>query len=149
RLAAPVRASLVSREMVRAGGTIFDRVRVAGLAGSTASVEVELFGPFPSRSAITCTGSPYWRSRMDATAAELRTPPVQVAKGGFYTYPPGLVGPASVAGPPTPCGVVSETTLSTPHISTGRGDSTADSRSMARGGRIPLWLRIPKLGIKQ
>jgi hypothetical protein len=148
RLARPVVTSLVSRQIVRAGGTIFDRVRVAGLAGSTASVEVELFGPFPSRSAITCTGSPYWRSRMDATAAELRTSPVQVARAGFYTYRQRLVGPASVAGPPTPCGVVSETTLSTPHISTGRGDSTADARSMARGGRIPVWLRAPRLGIK-
>ena len=70
RLAHPVATSLVSSRIVRAGGTIFDRVRVAGLAGSTASIEVELFGPFPSRSAMTCTGSPYWRRRMNATAAE-------------------------------------------------------------------------------
>jgi hypothetical protein len=148
RLAHPVVTSLVSSQIVRAGGTIFDRVRVVGLAGITASIEVELFGPFPSRSAITCTGSPYWRRRMSAAAAEFRTPPVQVTRAGFYTYRQRLVGPASLAGTETPCGVVSETTLSTPHISTGRGDSTADARSMARGGRIPVWLRAPELGIK-
>jgi hypothetical protein len=148
RLAHPVVTSLVSTQIVRAGGTIFDRVRVAGLAGSTASIEVELFGPFRSRAAITCTGSPYWRRRMSATAAEIRTPPVHVTRAGFYTYRQRLVGPASAAGAQTPCGVVSETTLSTPHISTGRGDSTADARSMPRGGQIPVWLRISKLGIK-
>jgi Sortase domain len=148
RLARPVVTSLVSHQIVRAGGTIFDRVRVAGLAGRTASVEVELFGPFPSRSAITCTGSPYWQRRMDVTAAEFSTPPVQVAKAGFYTYRQRLVGPASLAGAPTPCGVVSETTLSTPHISTGRGDATANARSPARGGRVPVLLRAPRLGVK-
>jgi hypothetical protein len=148
RLASPVLTSLASNQIVRAGDTIFDRVRVAGLAGTTASIEVELFGPFASRSAITCTGSPFWQRRMNVTAAEFTTPPVQVAKAGFYTYRQRLVRPASAAGPPTPCGVVSETTLSTPHISTGRGDSTANARTMARGGRIPIWLRAPRLGIK-
>jgi hypothetical protein len=148
RLAHPVVTSLVSSQIVRAGGTIFDRIRVPGLAGSTASIEVELFGPFPSRGAIGCAGSPYWRRRMSATVAEIRTPPVHVTRAGFYTYRQRLVGPASVAGAQTPCGVVSETTLSTPQITTGRGDSTADARSMARGGQIPVWLRITKLGIK-
>ena len=148
RLAHPTVTSLVSRQIVRAGGTIFDRVRVGGLAGSTASIEVELFGPFRSRAAITCTGSPYWRGRMSATAAEISTPPVHVTRAGFYTYRQRLVGPASVAGAQTPCGVGSETTLSTPHISTGRGDSTADARSMARGGEVPVWLGISQLGIK-
>jgi sortase family protein len=148
RLAHPAVTSLVSRQIVRAGGTIFDRIRVAGLAGSRASIEVELFGPFPSREAITCTGSPYWQRRMSATAAEIRTPPVQVTRAGFYTYRQRLVGPASVAGAQTPCGVVSETTLSTPQISTGRGDSTADAHALVRGGQIPVWLRIRELGIK-
>jgi hypothetical protein len=148
RLARPAVTSLVSKQIVRAGGTIFDRVRVAGLAGSAASIEVELFGPFPSRATIACAGSPYWRRRMRATAAELRTPPVRVTRAGFYTYRQRLVGPASLAGAQTPCGVVSETTLSTPQISTGRGDSTADARSIARGGQIPVSLRISELGIK-
>jgi hypothetical protein len=148
RLARPAVTSLVSSQIVRAGGTIFDRMRIAGLAGSTASIEVDLFGPFRSRAAITCTGSPYWRLRMRTTAAEIRTPPVHVTRAGFYTYRQRLVGPASVAGAQTPCGVVSETTLSTPQISTGRGDSTADAPSLARGGRVPVRLRIPRLGIK-
>jgi hypothetical protein len=148
RLAHPVVSSLVSSQIVRAGGTIFDRVRVVGLAGSRASIEVGLFGPFRSRGAITCTGSPYWRRRMNATAAEIRTPPVHVTRAGFYTYRQRLVGPAAIAGAQTPCGVVSETTLSTPQITTGRGDSTADARSMPRGGQIPVLLRISELGIK-
>src|SRR6266536_1990919 len=104
RLARPAVTSLVSSQVVRAGGTIFDRVRVAGLAGGTASIEVELFGPFRSRAAIACTGSPYWRRRMRATAAGMRTPPVHVTRAGFYTYRQRLVGPASLAGAQTPCG---------------------------------------------
>jgi len=147
RLARPFATSLVSSQIVRAGGTIFDRIRVAGLAGRNASIEVELFGPFSSRSAITCTGTPYWRRRMTVTAAEFRTLPVQVVKAGFYTYRQRLVGPAPVAGSVTPCGVASETVLSTPTISTGRGDATADARSTARGGRVPVRLRVPRLGI--
>jgi hypothetical protein len=140
--------SLVSSQIVRTGGTIFDRVRVAGLEGSTASIEVELFGPFPSRKAISCKGSAYWRHRMTTTASEIRTPPAQVTKAGFYVYRQRLLGPEAVAGVRTPCGAVSETTLTTPEISTGRGDSTADARSTPRGGQIPVWLRISALGIK-
>jgi hypothetical protein len=148
RLARPAVTSRVSRQIVRPGGTIFDRVRVAGLAGSRASIEVELFGPFRSRAAIACKGSPYWRGRMRATTAEIRTPSVQVIRAGFYTYRQRVVGRASLSGAQTPCGVASETTLSTPQISTGRGDSTADVRPVARGGRIPVSLRIPELGIR-
>jgi hypothetical protein len=148
RLARPTVASLVSSQIVRPGSTIFDRVRVAGLGGSTASVEVELFGPFRSRAEIACTGPSYWRRRMLATAAEFRTPPVQLTRAGFYTYRQRLIAPASATGIETPCGVVSETALSTPRISTGKGDSTADARSLARGGLIPVWLRVPALGIK-
>jgi hypothetical protein len=71
-----------------------------------------------------------------------------VIRAGFYTYRQRLVSPASLSGAKTPCGVPSETTLSTPEISTGRGDSTASARAMARGGRDPVSLRIPKLGIR-
>jgi hypothetical protein len=85
---------------------------------------------------------------MTTTVAEIRTPPAHVTRAGFYTYRQRLVGPASVAGVQTPCGVVSETTLSTPQIATGRGDSTADARSTPRGGQIPVLLRISALGIK-
>jgi Sortase domain len=148
RLAHPTVTSLVSSQIVRRGGTIFDRVRVTGLAGSRASLEVELFGPFPSRAAIRCAGSPYWRRRLTVTADGLRTPPVRIRRAGFYTYRQLVVSPAAIAGRPTRCGVVSETALSTPTISTGSGDSTADARSAARGGRVPVRLGIPSLGIK-
>jgi hypothetical protein len=147
RIARPTLASRVSQQIVKPGGTIFDRVRVAGLAETTATTEVELFGPFASRAAIACAGSPYWRRRMRGTAPEFRTPRVQVTRAGFYTYRQRLLEPASMAGGWTPCGAVSETTLSTPYISTGRGDSPADAPAQARGPHIPVRLRVSALGI--
>jgi hypothetical protein len=147
RIARPTITSRVSRQIVRPGGTIFDRVHIAGLAKTTASAEVELFGPFASRAAIACTGSPYWRRRMRATSPEFKTPRVQVTRAGFYTFRQRLLGPASMAGRWTPCGVVSETTLSTPYISTGRGDSPAKASAPAPGPHIPVRLQVSALGI--
>src|SRR5262249_15675924 len=79
---------------------------------------------------------------------EWRRGTMQRVRAGFYADGEGVVGSASFSGAQTPCGVPSETTLSKPEVSTGRGDSTANARAMARGGRIPVWLRIPGLGIR-
>jgi hypothetical protein len=148
RHARPAATTVVSRQLVRPGGQIFDHVRVRGLGGRAASIEVELFGPFASRSAIACTGRPYWRHRITtATASEIRSPPTELTKAGFYVYREHVVRPAR-SRVRTRCGLVSETTLATPQIATGRGDPTAEARVTGRGDRTPLQLRIPALGIK-
>src|SRR4029077_17065423 len=65
--AAPTVTTLVSAQAVLPGGVIFDRIRVPGPGRTAAAIDVQLYGPFASRSAITCTGSPFWRGRVFAT----------------------------------------------------------------------------------
>ena len=83
----PLVSAAVSRRIVRPGSRIFDRIRVWGLGASAARLEVELFGPFASRATISCTGKPYWSGRITVQSQrETRSPLIEVAKAGFYTY---------------------------------------------------------------
>ena len=48
----------VSAQQTRPGATITDKVVVTGLGALQAQVNVELWGPFPTRADIRCTGTP-------------------------------------------------------------------------------------------
>ncbi len=65
--AAPVVKTRVSAQRTAPGSTITDAVVVSGLGALHVSVVAELFGPFPSREAIHCTGKPIWRGTVTAT----------------------------------------------------------------------------------
>ncbi len=135
--------TLVSAEVVVPGGTISDRVQVLGL-GKSARIEVELFGPFGTRSAIRCSGTPYWRGTVAARGdGVLRTPPVRLAKAGFYTFRERVVG-SPVR---TECAEVAETALARPLILTGRGDPVARVRATSPRVVPPTRVRVPTLGI--
>ncbi|HZT44701.1 MAG TPA: sortase [Gaiellaceae bacterium] len=133
----------VSAEVVVPGGTISDRVQVLGL-GPTARIEVELFGPFGTRAAIRCTGTPYWRGFVVARGdGVLRTPPVRLAKAGFYTFRERVVGSTLR----TECAEVAETALARPLILTGRGDPVARAGAAAPAVVPPTRIRVASLGI--
>src|SRR5205807_8404526 len=89
----PVVATVVSNEVVRAGSSLSDRIRIQGLGRTPASVEVELFGPFATREAIRCTGAPYWSGRLTVAGdGEVRSPSVVVDAAAFYPYRQRVVG---------------------------------------------------------
>jgi hypothetical protein len=135
--------TIVSSEVIVPGATIFDSVRVLGLGRSASRIEVELFGPFATRAAIRCGGNPSWRGTVVAHAdGVLRTPPVRLAKVGFYTFRERLAGAEA-----TECADVAETALARPLILTGRGDSVARGRSASADPLAPTRVRLPPRGI--
>ena len=121
--AGPAVTTLVSSQVVRPGGRISDRIRVTGLGQTPAVVEVRLYGPYPSRAAMTCAGEPYWKGTVAVRGdGEVRSPQVRLARAGFYTYRERIVATPLVLGTETLCGEETETSLARPLILTGRGD---------------------------
>src|SRR4029077_5066 len=110
--------------------------------------DVELYGPFASTAAITCTGTPYWHGRLTAQGdGQLRSPAVRIKQAGFYTFHETLVARTFVTGVSTPCGQTVETSLGAPAIITGRGDSTRVIAAGAATGSTPNPLPNASLGI--
>ena len=60
----------MSAQEAAPGAEITDTAVVTGLGKLAATVQVELWGPFPTRAAIRCEGTPAWRGvhRRTATA---------------------------------------------------------------------------------
>lgn len=146
--ARPSLSTIVSSEVVRKGGSLVDRISVQGLGRAAATIRVELFGPFATRSALRCTGRPYWSGTVVARGdGVVLSPAATVARAGFYTYRERLVGSRFVAGSTTACPLAVETALARPEIATGRGDSarTVGIRSRAAAG--PVRVRLPSVGI--
>jgi LPXTG-site transpeptidase (sortase) family protein len=146
--ARPSLTSAISAEVVHPGSRIFDRIRAQGLGSTEAALQVELYGPFASRSAISCTGRPYWTGRITARGeGAIRSPSVKVGKVGYYTYRERLIGSPSVPGATTDCPLAAETTLSAPRIVAGRGEIADDVDAADAAGRTPVRVRVAALGI--
>ena len=145
--AKPAVTTVVSNAVVRPGSSISDRIKVTGLGQTPATVEVRLFGPFASRAAMDCSGTPLWKGTVAVAGdGEVDSAKVKVSRAGFYTYRERIVGTASVAPVETVCGEEVETALASPLILTGRGDrvvqavptSAAASRAAAANVLTPL-----------
>jgi hypothetical protein len=148
-LARPAVSTRVSARIVRPGSQVFDRIRVQGLGGRAAQVEVELFGPFSSRAKISCQGRRYWSGRIDVRGASVvRSPQVTVTRAGFYSYRERVVGGPSLPTASTDCALASETVLASPSIVAGRGDTYAVARTESAGDLVPARVSIPSLGIR-
>jgi hypothetical protein len=147
--AQPDLLTAASEWVVRPGSRISDRIRVQGLGSTPAAIEVELFGPFSSRAAITCSYRHlHWRGRINvAGEGTVRTPAVRVARAGFYRYRERLIGSPLVAGSTTSCAADAQTALVAPRIVTGRGDVAAYAAARGAGGPTPVRIRIPSLAI--
>ncbi len=72
-------------------------------AGWTANVEVRLYGPFATREAIVCTGTPISTNTYAAGPGESRTPPTTLTAPGYYGYQLTVPSTADVLGTTTPC----------------------------------------------
>lgn len=145
-IAAPAVTTIVSDDVVRAGTAIFDRIKVTGLGKTPVDIDVELFGPFATRAAMRCTGTPFWKGTVKATGdGTVRSPNVTLSKVGLYTYRERIEGSTVVTRTATECGLVEETSLAAPAINTGRGD-TARTEFQA-GTTRPTRVRVSTLGI--
>jgi LPXTG-site transpeptidase (sortase) family protein len=87
-----------------AGGQSTDAVTITGApAGWSANVEVRLYGPFATREAIVCTGTPTSTNTYTAGPGESRTPPTTLTAPGYYGYQLTVPSTADVIGTTTPC----------------------------------------------
>jgi hypothetical protein len=146
--AKPTVATEVSHDVVAPGSTVSDRIVVAGLGETEAAVDIQLFGPFATKAAISCSGKPYWQGRVTAQGdSDLRSPAVRIATAGFYTFRETLVERPNVVGTTTPCADTAETSLGAPAIITGRGDSTHTIAVVAETPDAPVRISIASLGI--
>jgi hypothetical protein len=146
--AKPTVATEVSEDVVRPGSALSDRIVVSGLGETEAAVQIQLYGPFATRAAISCSGKPYWEGRVTAQGdGELRSPPVRVTSAGFYSFHETLVGRDNVAGATTTCADTAETSLGAPAIITGRGDRTHTIAVVEHTPDAPVRIAIASLGI--
>jgi hypothetical protein len=113
--------TVVSARRIAPGSTVTDTIEVSGLGDETATIRAALYGPFPARETITCTGRPVWTGTLEVTGdGSYFTAPVQLDIAGFYTYRETIASSDVVGGVETPCGDVAETTavVATPTLAT-------------------------------
>ncbi len=149
--ARPRVTTVVSRQAIRPGSRIFDRVRVKGLGSTPATVALELFGPFSTRDAIRCTANKrVWRGLVKVNGdGTTRSPSVKLSKAGFYSYRERLIGTSVVQGTTPRCAAASETSLARPLILTGRGDPKTKNRNeqVSHAGPRPTRVSVGGLNI--
>jgi LPXTG-site transpeptidase (sortase) family protein len=137
---APSITTQVSAQETAPGAQITDAAVVTGLGKLSATVNVELWGPFPTRAAITCEGTPFWTGTFPAAGdGTYTTAPVTLAAAGYYTYRESI----AVAAVVTNCGEASETTLAkaAPQVSTVVSDAV-----VRPGGQLSDTLTVTGLG---
>jgi LPXTG-site transpeptidase (sortase) family protein len=144
--AAPQVTTVVSDAVVRPGSQLSDTLDVTGLGKTPVKIDVELFGPYASRSEIDCTGAPYSKVTVDAAAGDGKytSPATTVRRVGFYVFRERIAGTETVAAHEAECQVEAETSLAAPAILGGRGDDVA---YVAQGGGGPSRVKLARLGI--
>ena len=134
----------VSTQQATIGATITDKVVVTGLGALQADVNVDLFGPFATRTAIRCTGTPAWRGKVTARGdGTYTTAPVKLLAAGYYTYHESIPDTPAYSGFNGVCAETSETTLShaSPRVTTQVTDEVTKP-----GGSISDQIRVGGLG---
>jgi hypothetical protein len=146
--AIPTVETLVSNAVVRPGSSLTDRIKVSGLGSTPATIGVELFGPFASRAAISCGGTPVYSGRLAIQGDGLVTSAaVKLRAVGFYAFRERIAGSPLVDEVTTECSDVAETSLAAPQIITGRGDVATETQVAVGAGALPKRVRIASRGI--
>jgi hypothetical protein len=147
--ASPAVATQVTNEVAKPGAGLTDRVKVAGLGGTAARIDVTLYGPFPTRVAIGCTGTPAGTTSVTAKGdGTITSPPIRIQKVGFYVFREHLVGSAFVKDVQTSCSDTAEVSLIAPLIITGRGEVTHEMRVRSTAAALtPTHVKVSSVGI--
>jgi hypothetical protein len=148
--AGPLLTSVPSAEVVRPGARIADHIHVGGLGKTPATIQVELYGPFPSRASIRCGRAwLHWRGNVRVEGnGGARSVPVKVARAGFYAFRERIAASSLVAGTASPCGHASSISLAVPQIVTGRGDVSAEAPARASAAARPVRISVDSLAIQ-
>ena len=134
----------ISAQETAPGATITDSVVVSGLGVLAATVNVELWGPFPTREAIRCDGTPLATSTLAVAGDGTYTSaPTTLAEAGYYSYRETIAGTGAFTAATTACGEVSETTLARarPQVAT-----VVSSQVVRPGAQIFDRIKVSGLG---
>lgn len=108
----PAITTQISAQETTPGAQVTDSVVVSGLGTLAATVNVELWGPYPTREAISCEGTPFWTGTMPVNGdGTYTTEPVTLGAAGYYTYRESIAEGEAFAAVVTACAEVSETTI--------------------------------------
>ncbi|HST25269.1 MAG TPA: class F sortase [Gaiellaceae bacterium] len=124
----PTVKTTISAQTVAPGTAITDTVVVTGLNGEQATVAAALYGPFASRTAIVCTGTPVWTGTIAANGdGTYTTQPFTATTAGYYTYHESIAAAGFVRAAATTCADTAETTIvnGQPKIATQVSSQTA------------------------
>ena len=109
---APAIRTQISSQQTTVGTEVSDTAVVTGLGRLSAPVEVELWGPYPSKSAITCQGTPHWKGTFTANGdGSYVTDKVKLDEAGYYTYRERILRTDAYDGVETACAEEAETTI--------------------------------------
>ena len=141
---APAVRTQISDQATAPGAQITDTAVVTGLGVLQATVNVELWGPYPSREAMTCTGTPFWTGSFVANGdGTYTTPPVTLDRAGYYTYRESIPATEAYDAAQTGCGEAPETTITT---ATPVITSRASAEVVREGTRVFDSLRLGGVG---
>jgi LPXTG-site transpeptidase (sortase) family protein len=153
---APAITTQVSAQETAPGAQITDSAVVTGLGKLGATVGVELWGPYPTRAAITCEGTPVWTGTFPAAGdGTYTTAPVTLTAAGYYTYRESIAATEAYEAVVTGCGEASETTLAkaTPQVSTVVSDAVvrpgaelSDTLKVSGLGKTPATVEVELFG---
>ena len=118
----------VSSAQVSPGSQLFDTVEVNGLDNQPATVTTDLYGPFASTSAISCSGTPAWSGTIAVqNDGAYQSSPVTVTTPGYYVYNESIATAGFVQAASTNCVTSNETTLvpAAPTVTTQVSSATA------------------------
>ena len=140
----PQISTQVSAQEAAPGAAITDSVAVSGLGALAATVNVALYGPFDTRAAIRCDGTPLAAAALavagDGTYASA---PTTLTKAGFYTYQESIAAADAYDAATTACGEASETTF----VQARPAVTTVVSDAVVRpGSSISDRIRVTGLG---
>ncbi|MBJ7329856.1 MAG: sortase [Solirubrobacteraceae bacterium] len=146
----------ISAQETAPGAKITDSVVVSGLGVLPATVNVELWGPYPTREAITCQGTPYWTGTFPVPGdGTYTTEAVELKQAGYYTYRESIAESAAYAGVQTACGEATETTFAkaAPKVVTKvsdqvvrPGSALSDRISVTGLGGTPVTIEVELYG---
>jgi Sortase domain len=109
-LGAPKVVTQISDQEAAPGVTITDSVAVSGLGALSATVQVQLWGPYATRPAVNCVGTPFWTGSFVAEGdGTYTTEGVKLDAAGYYTYREDIVGTGAHDAAATACGEATET----------------------------------------
>jgi Sortase domain len=111
----PRLTTTVSARRTSVGAPLTDLIHVQGLAGAV-TIEASLYGPFASKGAISCDGTPVWTGTIVASAdGEYETAAYSPTELGYYTYRERIVAGDLVRAVETKCAELAETSLVSVH----------------------------------